>query len=133
MRARAALVCGVVVAVASLAAGCGGEKTAPGVSNLTLSSSTIKPGDTITATVTVSDTGGLADLKLAYSLGGPAAQPEQIMSVTDVTAAMKEAPIALMLTISAAAPAGTYTLKVAAIDGAGNRSADVSTTLTVQP
>jgi hypothetical protein len=128
--ARARWVCGLCVA--SLVACGGGEKNAPTISDVSLGSSTIKPGDTVTAQVTVSDPGGLADLKLAYSLSGPAVLPEQIMSVADVSASMKEAPIMLTLKLSASAPAGSYTLKVAAIDGAGNRSADVSTTFTVQ-
>jgi len=119
----------VMAALAALlAAGCG-KGTAPTISELTLSSATIAPGSQLSGQLKASDPDGLAGLKLALRLSGPSvAQPEQTIEVGNATDAIREALVPFVLMIAAQAPAGSYTLTAAVIDGDGERSNELSAT-----
>lgn len=79
----------------------------------------------------VSDPDGLAGLKFEITLSGPAESTFEA-AVQGATKSTKKATVPIVLQVSAA-PAGTYTVKVVAIDGDGNRSNELSGETEVQP
>jgi hypothetical protein len=123
---------GVALLLACGALGSCGKGTAPVISDLTLSASSVKPGGQVKAEFTAKDPDGLTSLKIAYRLSGAATQPEVTVSVAGAFEGMTEQRVDFLLALSAAAPAGSYTLTIAAIDVQDNRSNELSASFQVE-
>jgi hypothetical protein len=128
---REARILTVVAALAALAAGCG-KGAPPTISDLTLTA-TVSRGGQLDGQVKVSDPDGLGGLKMALRMAGPGVQqPEQTIGVANASDAIKEALLPFALLISAQAPPGSYSVTIAALDGDGERSNELTSSFTVK-
>jgi hypothetical protein len=121
---------GVICVVWLMACG-GGSGTAPTISNLQLSTTTVAPGDQITGTMRIADPDGLGGLSVSLTVAGPVSAQSSV-PVQGASDALTQADVPFFVNISAMAPTGSYTVTVTATDGDGNTSNPLSTQVTVQ-
>jgi hypothetical protein len=122
---------GSVVCVVWLMACGGGSGTAPTISNLQMSATTVAPGDQITGTMRIEDPDGLGGLSVSLTISGPVSAQSSV-PVQGASDALTQADVPFFVNISAMAPTGSYTVTVTATDGDGNTSNPLSTQVTVQ-
>ncbi len=107
---------------------CGGGSTAPTLSSLMVSTSSVTRGMTYPGSANIEDPDGLSGLKLELAFTGPT----PVTGTVDVAGASSDvtgAVLPFVFGLTAAANPGSYTLGVTAIDRDGLRSNTLSTAL----
>lgn len=109
---------------------CGGGGTAPTLSQLMVSTSSMTRGMTYNGSANIEDPDNLVGLKLELAFTGPT----PVMTTVDVagiSSGMTAATLPFVFGLTAAVNTGSYTLGVTAIDQDGLRSNTLSTALEV--
>jgi hypothetical protein len=117
-------------AVLFLLIGCGGG-SAPELSEFQISTSPIVRGQPIDGTVKLRDADGLGGIEIQGELSGPASATLDV-PVQGATDALTESTVGLVLLLTTAAPAGSYTASLVATDPDGMESEPVTVAMDVQ-
>jgi len=102
----------------------------PTIQDLALASPVVR-GQAANGSLSVADPDGLAGLELEARIEGPTASPVPFAEPS-FTDEQTEAPLAFVLLLSDAAPTGTYTLFVEAVDVDEMRSEEASVQFQVE-
>jgi hypothetical protein len=110
---------------------CGGGGTAPALSALMVSTSSVTRGMTYNGTANVEDPDSLVGLKLELAFTGPTPATTSV-DVAGISSGMTSATLPFVFGLTAGVMPGSYTLGITAIDKDGLRSNTLSTALEVQ-
>jgi hypothetical protein len=114
----------------SLGAACGGESSAPVLSNLKMPDTATR-GALTQGTVFIKDTDGLGGLEVHIRMIGTATMPKTTAPVLGVSDAVTEYEIPFQFALTASTPTGPYTFYISASDPDANTSNELSKPIVV--
>ena len=127
---RKVLTVATLALLVTLGAACGGESSAPVLSDLKMPDTATR-GALTQGTVYIKDADGLGGLEVHIRMIGTATMPKTTAPIYGVSDALTEHEIPFQLTLTTTTPTGPYTFYISASDPDANTSNELSKAIVV--